>query len=143
MAFYHDGAFRGACEVRGVGAYRSPEDIGLSNDSISSVRLGSNVQVVLCPDADFRGTCQLVTADVANLTGSRVGNDSVSSATVQRRSASPPTTMAMCRAVCQFFDKRSKTLIDTRYIQGTSFGDVTAKCRIQGGFVLTTKDCPQ
>lgn len=141
VAFYRDSAFMGACEVRGVGAYRSAEDIGLSNDSISSVKVGGNVQVTLCADVDFRGTCQLVTTDTLNLTGSQVGNDSVSSATVQRRNALPPATSAGCRAVCQFFDKRGKTLIDARYIQGTSLNDVTVKCKSQGGFVLTTKDC--
>ena len=83
VSFYTNADYLGACVVKGIGDYPSADAIGLPNDSISSVRLGPGVQVVLCKDSGFQGDCIVQTASTNYLNGSRVGNDQVSSAKVQ------------------------------------------------------------
>lgn len=84
-AFFQNSNFGGACEVRGVGQYGSAIKIGVRNDSISSVRVGANVQAVLCRDTGFGGDCELLQGDDANLSNNKIGGDSLSSAKVQIR----------------------------------------------------------
>lgn len=82
-AFYTDANFRGACVVRGIGDFPTSEAIGLPNDSISSLRIGANAQVIVCKDVNFRGDCILLDQDVSFLNDRRVGNDAVTSLKVQ------------------------------------------------------------
>ena len=87
VAFYMHSNFLAPCVRRNIGGYRSSTSIGLRNDSISSIRVGSDAQAIVCRDINYRGRCQLVTTNIGRLQGSRVGNDSISSAEVQRRGA--------------------------------------------------------
>ncbi len=82
-SFYKDAGFKGQCVVKGFGDYPNSNAIGLPNDSISSLRVGPNTQVILCKDNDFRGDCIRVDSDVSFLNGPRVGNDQVSSLKIQ------------------------------------------------------------
>lgn len=89
VALFVDSFFRGQCVVKGIGLYPHSEDIGLPNDSISSIKVGSQVKALLCQQADFRGTCQLFTSSVAQLSKEMIGHDNVSSVKVQPRSERP------------------------------------------------------
>src|SRR5262245_16046397 len=60
VAFFVDANFRGKCVIKGAGDYPNAGAIGLPNDSISSVKVGTNAQVVLCKDNDFKGDCILL-----------------------------------------------------------------------------------
>ncbi|HTN78316.1 MAG TPA: hypothetical protein VMK16_01485 [Acidimicrobiales bacterium] len=82
-AFFVDANFQGACVVKNVGNFANSGSIGLPNDSISSLEMGANVQVIVCKDDDFGGDCILLTHDVGFLNDHRVGNDQVSSLRVQ------------------------------------------------------------
>lgn len=82
-SFYTDANFRGACVVRDIGEFPNAETIGLPNDSISSLRVGANVQVVVCKDSNFRGDCIRLDHDVSFLNDRRVGNDAVTSLRVE------------------------------------------------------------
>jgi hypothetical protein len=82
-SFYTDANFRGACVVRDVGDFPNAETIGLPNDSISSLKVGANVQVIVCKDNNFRGDCIRLDHDVSFLNDRRVGNDAVTSLKVQ------------------------------------------------------------
>lgn len=82
-SFYTDANFRGACVVRDAGDFPNAETIGLPNDSISSLRVGANVQVVVCKDNNFRGDCIRLDHDVSFLNDRRVGNDAVTSLRVE------------------------------------------------------------
>ena len=53
VAFYEHRNYKGKCSVRGIGQYRTPKEIGMANDSISSVKVGSQVKVALCKDHYF------------------------------------------------------------------------------------------
>jgi hypothetical protein len=83
VAFFMDANFKGKCVIKDVGEYPNAEAIGLPNDSISSVQVGSNVQVVLCKDTNFGGDCILLRTSSSFLNGPQVGNDQVTSAKVQ------------------------------------------------------------
>ena len=90
VAVYADPDHRGACQVRGIGDYRDPGAIGISNDSMSSIRVGGNVKAILYEHADYGGREETFTGDDSNLGDNHIGNDSVSSMKVQRR-VDPPT----------------------------------------------------
>ncbi|HYH08198.1 MAG TPA: hypothetical protein VEK11_14175 [Thermoanaerobaculia bacterium] len=77
----------GRCVVRGVGSYPNSTQIGLANDTMTSVRVGAGVELVLCTNENYLGDCALHTADVATLVGTRIGNDRVSSMIVRPRGA--------------------------------------------------------
>ena len=79
VSFFVDAGFKGQCVVKNFGDYANSSAIGLPNDSISSLRVGSNAQVILCKDNNFKGDCILLNKDVSFLNNDRVGNDQVSS----------------------------------------------------------------
>lgn len=89
VALYVDNGFQGQCVVKGQGDYPNPNSIGLPNDSISSVRVGSNVQVRLCEHDNFQGTCEWFSGDDGYLGDNSIGDNHVSSASVQIRQQAP------------------------------------------------------
>lgn len=86
VALFVDPDFRGACTVKGIGDYLNPGAMGIANDAVSSLRVGGNVQVLLCQDDDYRGTCEVFTGDDNTLVGNAVGDNSASSMRVVPRS---------------------------------------------------------
>jgi hypothetical protein len=84
VAFFVNDDMIGPCSVRGIGEYPTPESLGVPNDSLSSIMVGSNTQVVLCVDNNYLNDCQKFTASDPHLGNSRIGNDRVSSARVQQ-----------------------------------------------------------
>lgn len=88
VALFVDSGYGGACVVKAVGNYANPTAIGLPNDSISSLKVGSNVQAQLCQNNNLEGNCKIFATDTPNLEGGAVGNDQVSSLRVQPSSVS-------------------------------------------------------
>jgi hypothetical protein len=82
-AFAVDPNFRGTCIVLGVGDYPTATSTHLPNDSISSIRVGANIQVYACRDENFSGACTLLHGSHANLTGDPVGDNAITSIKVQ------------------------------------------------------------
>jgi len=93
ISLYVDTNFSGQCVTKDLGDYSNPSAIGLPNDSISSIRVGSNVQAILCRDDNFSGTCETFTNDDSNLGDNNIGDEQVSSARVQTRSTGYPVTL--------------------------------------------------
>jgi Beta/Gamma crystallin len=87
VSIFVDSNFGGACATLGVADYANSNEFGLPNDSISSIRVGSAAQAFVCRDANFEGTCQTVSSDLANLSKQSIGNDRISSLRVQTRGA--------------------------------------------------------
>jgi hypothetical protein len=85
IALYLDTNFGGQCVVKGIGDYASPGAIGLTNDAISSVRVGANVKAILCMHDNFDGTCDEFQGDDPNLGDNPIGDNQVSSARVDSR----------------------------------------------------------
>ena len=91
-ALFMHSDFLAPCEVRGIGEYRNASEIGLKDNSTSSIIVGANVQVCACKDKNFEGLCERFTGDDSNLGNNEIGHDSISSAKVQSRGTE-------CRAV--------------------------------------------
>ena len=85
VAFFVDTNFNGTCLTRNIGDYSSPGAIGLPNDSISSLKVGLHVKVMICRDDNFSNTCEWYENDDNDLGNNSIGNDQVSSARVISR----------------------------------------------------------
>ena len=85
IALYVDANYGGQCVVKDIGDYPTYRDIGLPYDSISSIKVGQNVQATLCRDGHFGGRCEVFTADDPNLSDNQIGDNTVSSVRVQPR----------------------------------------------------------
>ncbi len=90
VALYEHAGYCGLHTLLDAGGYANPAALAFPNDMASSVRVGSDVAAVLCRDDNYGGACETFTADVADLTGSAVGNDQVSSARVLLRAQLAP-----------------------------------------------------
>ena len=87
VTFFQHGNYGGRCSVLGIGTYKNSAQMRVANDSVSSFVVGKNVQVTVCNNAtndisqkNFK--CQTFRSSMASLGNSRVGNDSISSATI-------------------------------------------------------------
>ncbi len=78
---YSDANFAGNCVKISKIGYQSPnmDKFGIPNDSISSIKVGSNVRAVVCEHNDYKGKCQSLLENASSLVNSYIGNDSVSS----------------------------------------------------------------
>jgi hypothetical protein len=72
---------RSPCDyiLKDKGAYATTLEVGLMNDSISSIRVGPDTIVVVCSDAWFSGVCDEFRSDQPSLGETRIGNDHVTS----------------------------------------------------------------
>lgn len=86
IGLYADDNYCGAYKILGIGEYPNPGALGVSNDSISSIKVGGNVKATLCRDDNYGG-CEDFTSDDSHLGDNSIGNDSVSSAKVTWRSS--------------------------------------------------------
>ena len=95
-ALFADPNYGGTCVVKDLGDYSNPTALGISDNSVSSLLVGANVQLRVCESADFLGTCEVFTSDDPDLTNNSVGNDRISSAKVEHRSTAPaaPATLS-------------------------------------------------
>lgn len=85
VVFFMHFDYQPPCVVKGIGRYDTAEQIGLPNDSISSIRVGGNVRAVLCMHGGSTGTCETFTFDDPNLSDNAIGNDEVTSARIEWR----------------------------------------------------------
>ncbi|HYK05892.1 MAG TPA: hypothetical protein VE974_29385 [Thermoanaerobaculia bacterium] len=89
IAIFQHRNFGGGCAVMPFGHYTHRDRLGLTNDTVSSVQVGSGAEVLLCKDSDYLGDCELFTAARADLRGTRVGEDNASSMQVRQRGTKP------------------------------------------------------
>ena len=87
IALFVGANYNGQCIVRDVGQYPNPGAVGLPNDSISSIRVGSNVQGILCQHDNYEGICETFAGDDPDLSDNSIGNDQASSVQVEQRSS--------------------------------------------------------
>jgi fibronectin type 3 domain-containing protein len=89
VAFFVDANYSGTCVVKGIGNYPDSGSMGIPNDSLSSIRVGSNVKLALYVDSNYGGTSEPLTSDDSNLSDNTIGNDRASSAKVESRQTCP------------------------------------------------------
>src|SRR5207237_858853 len=75
--------FLSPCSGKAAGEYAMANDIGVGDNSISSIRVGGSVQACVCDGPNFTVECRAYTADVATL-GDH-WNDKISSMKVGSR----------------------------------------------------------
>jgi hypothetical protein len=93
VALFAGTDFSGGCETLDIGQYPNPGHLGsVGNDNVESVKVGSNVQALLCEHDDYQGQCETFTADDGNLGDNPIGADRVSSVQVQYPSPTPTPT---------------------------------------------------
>lgn len=91
IALFADTSFGGACVTLGPGDYPNPGTLGaVGNDNAESVKVGGNVQAILCEYDNYQGQCDTLLSDDANLSDNPIGSNRVSSARVQARPAPQP-----------------------------------------------------
>ncbi|MBI5305099.1 MAG: hypothetical protein HY868_23405 [Chloroflexi bacterium] len=87
-AFFVDWDYKGQCVVKDIGRYDNAEQMGIPNDTLSSVKVGANVRVVICMHGG-QTDCVRVDDDNPNLSKSYLGpysmNDQVTSFRVEKR----------------------------------------------------------
>jgi hypothetical protein len=89
-AFAVDENFQGACVILSIGEYPTATSTHLPNDSISSIRVGPNVEVYACRDENFGGVCTVIRGNHPNLSGNPVGDNQITSIKVQAIGTPPP-----------------------------------------------------
>jgi hypothetical protein len=89
-AFAVDENFQGGCVILDIGEYPTATSTHLPNDSISSIRVGANVQVYACQNENFGGLCAVIQGNHPTLTATPIGNDSITSVKVQAVGTPPP-----------------------------------------------------
>ncbi|MFT5609783.1 MAG: hypothetical protein ACI9WC_000873 [Arenicella sp.] len=77
VTVYEDCDYRGSSREISVGDYQNIRHLGLSNDSISSIRVANGLEVELFQDERFRGASASIDTDVSCL--NRQWNDQASS----------------------------------------------------------------
>ncbi len=93
VTFFGDPNFTGPCNSLNIGEFPTATSTGLANDSISSFRLGRNVEVVVCEHEDFSGACQVFTQDIVDMNGQAVGNEKITSVRVRPRRPVPQAVL--------------------------------------------------
>ena len=84
-ALYADTNYGGSCVTLDIGEYPNPGHLGsLGNDNAESVKVGSNVQAILC-EHDNYSQCETFTSDDPNLWNNSIGGNQVSSVKVEAR----------------------------------------------------------
>ena len=83
-------SYQGQCRVLPVDVYNNPDQMGLPNDSISSVLVGSAVRLTLYAHEDLRGPSVSFMADDPDLSNNSIDqqyrwNDNASSLIVEQR----------------------------------------------------------
>ncbi|HNP97129.1 MAG TPA: hypothetical protein PKJ63_15925 [Cyclobacteriaceae bacterium] len=85
IAVFRHADYKGKCRISGKNDYPTLESLKIENDSISSIKVGRNVQVILCVHTWYLGHCERITEDVPFLGTTPIGNDRVSSMKIQPR----------------------------------------------------------
>lgn len=92
VSFFQHSYFKGNCSVLSVGQYPNSKSMRVKNDSISSIKVGSQVNVTVCKHATKGNVtnkffsdpqkCQTLKKSVQRLKSYRIGNDNISSAMI-------------------------------------------------------------
>ncbi|WP_347597831.1 PA14 domain-containing protein [Acrocarpospora sp. B8E8] len=88
-AVFTDANYGGSCVLKGMGEYPNPESIGLPNDSITSIKVGSGANVRLCDNAGLNSPCEYFSANDPDLANNMINTNTVSSMKVE---GGAPTT---------------------------------------------------
>lgn len=75
----------GVCTMIDIGRYAHSYSFSMPNDSLSSLRVGSQVKAILHSDACYEGRAETFFYNDSHLSNNYIGNDSVSSVEVLQK----------------------------------------------------------
>jgi hypothetical protein len=92
IGLYSEVNYCGAYTILGVGDYSNASALGITDDSVSSIKVGVDVKATLCNDDNHLGACEDFTTDDSYLGDNSIGDNQVSSVKVGKRLelVSPP-----------------------------------------------------
>ncbi len=82
--------FQGLFKTLEIGDYNCPSAMNFPNDKLSSIKIGSDIRVVLYEHNDYKGKSQDFTGNIPHLGETHIGNDTVSSIRVFLKSTYNP-----------------------------------------------------
>ncbi len=85
IILYTDDNYCGSYTILGVGDYANAAALGIADNSVSSIRVGADVEATLCQGDNYLAPCENFTADDAHLGNNTVGDNQLSSARVLNR----------------------------------------------------------
>jgi hypothetical protein len=77
--------YNSPCQTLEVGTYNNQDEYRLPDNSITAIRVGAKVKAYLCTDYNIRGSCEWITANDPNLGNNYIGNDSLSSISIEAK----------------------------------------------------------
>ncbi len=103
VTLYQHSNYRGVCSVLGVGEYPDSAAMRMENDSVSSIKVGANVKIIVINHSRTRGNTSIIdrlrtgkqynglveqefTRSQPSLKGTRIGNDTISWVIVSNKS---------------------------------------------------------
>ncbi len=89
VAIFDQISYSGDCKLLDVGDYQNSSYFGISDNSISSIKVGLNVQVAVFEDENFAGKNELISYKDGDLSNNYIGNDQISSIIVYDRLPTP------------------------------------------------------
>ncbi len=89
VSLFSDPNFSGTCVTLEIGVYQHHETLPISNDSISSIMMGSDVFATVCQDGNFKGICNTLYTNAEDMAIFTVGTDSISSFNIESRTCLP------------------------------------------------------
>lgn len=140
VALFLDNNYLGSCVIKNVGVYPTAASTGMPNNSISSVKVGSNVVLRLYDYENYGGVNSTFYGNDTALSDNTIGNDKVSSLRVEKRY---PGNMALNKpAWASSVESSSKPAYlandgntGTRWSSKHSSTNVTEKWRVDLGSV--------
>lgn len=122
IVLYSNTGYGNPCKTLGIGDYNNPSAMGFSNDDAESIKVGSDVQAILCLDDNYGGLCTSpITSDTSDLNSTSLGNNQLSSLHVQIR----PGYCPQSRGVVLYWNANydcSNSMGDPGFRQRTSLG---------------------
>jgi hypothetical protein len=91
IVLYANTGYGVPCKTLGIGDYANSSAMGFPNDDAESIKVGANVQAILCRDDNYAGGCTSpIISDTRDLNSTSLGNNQLSSLHVQTRASNCP-----------------------------------------------------
>ncbi|HTP00414.1 MAG TPA: glycoside hydrolase domain-containing protein [Anaerolineales bacterium] len=146
IGLYSEDNYCGAYSIIGVGDYGDPGALGIATDSVSSIKVGKNVEAVLCADAGYLGTCQDFTGNSWSLANSIVGDNQVSSARVAKRlvliSPANAASVLSLRPSFDWADVPGASVYNVQISRNSAFTDLVTNINVTPSAYNASADLP-
>ncbi len=146
VGLYSEDNYCGAHTILGIGDYGDASALGIANDSVTSIKVGRNVEVILCTDANYLGTCQDFTGNNWSLANTSVGDNQVSSARVVKKLVlvSPPngSSLLFLRPALDWADVPGASTYNLQVSRNSTFTELITNTTVSASAYVLPADLP-